>query len=104
MSAEGLEVIAKLLSVIFDRLQRMREESQYHSSLQKGKKENLGNYMPVSLTSLPGKVRTAYSGSHLQASGREKVIRNSQHGFTNGKSCLTNLIAFYDVIIDRVDE
>ncbi|XP_038277997.2 LOW QUALITY PROTEIN: 40S ribosomal protein S10-like [Dermochelys coriacea] len=24
-----------------------------------------------------------------------KVIRNNQHGFTKGKSCLTNLIAFY---------
>jgi len=24
-----------------------------------------------------------------------KVIRNSQHGFTRGKSCIINLIAFY---------
>ncbi|PKU37423.1 rna-directed dna polymerase from mobile element jockey- hypothetical protein [Limosa lapponica baueri] len=26
----------------------------------------------------------------------EKVIGSGQHGFTKGKSCLTNLIAFYD--------
>ncbi|CAM5132199.1 unnamed protein product [Eretmochelys imbricata] len=32
---------------------------------------------------------------HLE---ERKVIRNSQHGFTKGKSCLINLIAFYDEI------
>ncbi|CAM4608765.1 unnamed protein product [Lepidochelys kempii] len=38
---------------------------------------------------------------HLE---ERKVIRNSQHGFTKSKSCLTNLIAFYDEITGSVDE
>ncbi|CAM4564772.1 unnamed protein product [Lepidochelys olivacea] len=38
---------------------------------------------------------------HLE---ERKVIRNSQRGFTKGKSCLTNLIAFYDAITGCVDE
>ncbi|CAM5137442.1 unnamed protein product [Natator depressus] len=38
---------------------------------------------------------------HLE---ERKVIRNSQYGFTKGKSCLTNLIAFYGERTGSVDE
>lgn len=34
----------------------------------------------------------------------KKVIRNSQHGFTKGKSCFTKLTAFHNEATSSVDE
>lgn len=36
--------------------------------------------------------------------GEEKVTWNSQHGLTNNKSCLSNLVVLFDKITGLVDE
>ena len=71
----------------------------------KGKKKDLGNYGPDSLTSIPGKVMEQLVLDTLSKQlEEEKVNRSSQHRFTRRKLCLTNLVAFYDVIMGWVDE
>ncbi|XP_066858563.1 LINE-1 reverse transcriptase homolog [Anser cygnoides] len=71
----------------------------------KGRRADPGNYRPVSLTSVPGKLMEQIIlrviTRHLQG---KQAIRPSQHGFMKGRSCLTNLISFYDQVTRLVDE
>ncbi|KAK4815770.1 hypothetical protein QYF61_007188 [Mycteria americana] len=70
-----------------------------------GRKEDPGNYRPVSLTSVPGKLREQMVLSDItQHVLDNQGIRSSQHGFMKGRSCLTNLISFYDKVTHLVDE
>ncbi|CAM5177833.1 unnamed protein product [Eretmochelys imbricata] len=108
---ELADVIAEPLAVIFENSWRSGEvpdnwkKANVVPIFKKGKKEDPGNYRPVSLTSVPGKImEQVLKESILKHLEERKAIRNSQHGFTKGKSCLTNLIAFYDEITGSADE
>ena len=71
----------------------------------KGGREKTGNYRPVSLTSVVGKMLESIIkdeiAEHLDSSNR---IGPSQHGFTKGKSCLTNLLEFFEDVTRKMDK
>ncbi|RMC20427.1 hypothetical protein DUI87_01281 [Hirundo rustica rustica] len=70
----------------------------------KGAKEDPGNYRPVSLTSVPSKIMEQFILSAITQNLQDgQGIRPSQHGFRRGRSCLTNLISFYDQVTRLVD-
>ena len=95
---ELAEVTAEPFSIILERSWWMGEVpggcriASIAPVFQKGKKEDLGNYRPVSV---PGKVTEQLILDVISKKMEEKkVIRSSQCGFVKEKSCLTNLIAF----------
>ncbi|CAM4573163.1 unnamed protein product [Caretta caretta] len=105
------DVIAEPLAIIFENSWQSSEvpdnwkKANVVPIFKKGKEEDPGNYRPVGLTSVPGKImEQVLQESILKHLEERKVIRNSQHGFTKGKSCLINLIAFFDKITGSVDE
>uniref|UniRef100_K7EYL3 Reverse transcriptase domain-containing protein n=1 Tax=Pelodiscus sinensis TaxID=13735 RepID=K7EYL3_PELSI len=107
---ELANVTEEPLAIIFEKSWRLGEipdnwkKANVVPIFKKGKKDDPGNYRPVSLTSVPGKIMEGIlKESILRHLEERKVIRNSQHGFTKGKSCLTNLISFYDEVTGSVD-
>ena len=106
---ELAEVIAELLSIIFETSWQMREVPENRmianvtSAFKNAKKEDPENYGPVGLTSVHGRVTKHVLDVNFKQLEEWKVIRSSQHGFTKGQSWLIYLVAFSYVIIGWVD-
>ncbi|KAK4828451.1 hypothetical protein QYF61_026676 [Mycteria americana] len=105
------EVLTEPLSILYQQSRLTREVpvdwtlAEVMPIYRKGWKEDLGNYRPASLTLVLGKLMEQIILSaitwHVQDT---QVIRPSQQGFMKGKSCLANLISFYDRVTQLVDE
>ncbi|KAK4810867.1 hypothetical protein QYF61_008839 [Mycteria americana] len=108
---ELVDVMAGPLSIIYQRSWESGEVpadwklANVTPIYKKGMREYPGNYRPVSLTSVPGKIMEEIILGAIERHLKDNaIIRHSQHEFTKGKSCLTNLISFYDKVTRLVDE
>ena len=71
----------------------------------KGSRNKSVNYRPVSLTSGICKLLESIIRDHIMDFlVKHKLINSSQHGFVKSKSCLTNLLCFFEEITKWVDE
>ena len=69
-----------------------------------GKKDAPSNYRPVSLTCVVCKVLEAIIKDALVEHLKSyELLNKTQHGFMKGKSCLTNLLCFLEVVTNAVD-
>ena len=71
----------------------------------KGSRNKAVSYRPVSLTSVICKVLETIIMDHMMDFLiKHKFMNPSQHGFLKARSCLTNLLCFFEEITKWVDE
>ena len=71
----------------------------------KGDKSDPGNYRPISLTSQICKVLESILRDNIvNHLNTHTLLLKSQHGFTKGKSCLTNLLSFLEDVTKAIDD
>src|SRR5215469_6813345 len=71
----------------------------------KGQRNMAANYRPVSLTSVVSKVMESILRDHMWSFLESNdALSHEQHGFTQGRSCLTNLMETVEKWVECIDE
>ena len=108
---ETVEQISKPLAHVFN--MSLQEgivplewkEANITPLFKKGSRNKSVNYRPVSLTSVICKLLETIIRDHMMDSlVKHKLINTSQHGFLKARSCLTNLLCFFEEITKWVDD
>ena len=81
------------------------KEANNISLFKKGSRNKSVNHSPVSLTSVICKLLETIIRDHMMDFlDKHKLINHYQHGFLKARSCLTNLLCFFEEITKWVDE
>ena len=79
------------------------KEANVSPIFKKGSRTAVGNYRPVSLTSIPCKIIESlvkdYIVKHLE---KHQLLSDKQHGFVAHKACVTNLLETVDFLTDSM--
>ena len=71
----------------------------------KGSKEEVSNYRPISLTCIASKLMEhIFKKNIMQHLLQHNLLVPNQHGFTNGRSCLTNLLQMVENCSESLDK
>ena len=104
------ETLSHPLQLIFSQLLEGQWPQQWKDAIvtplhKKGPKSEVGNYCPVSLTSIPCKLlETLISSRIVQSLEQSNLLSSSQHGFISKRSCLSNLLVALEAITKAIDE
>lgn len=104
---ELIKPLTKLfqLSIDLGSVPQEWKDARVSPLFKKGKKDKPENYRPVSLTSIVGKMlESIIKDKIVEHLEKFKLINTSQHGFSKGKSCLTNLLEFFETVTQYLDD
>ena len=107
---KGIDSIACALNIIFQRSFYFTEIpldwklANISPLFKKGQHTNPNNYRPISLTSVVCKIFEKIVKNHIFTFlENANLIKDFQHGFRKGRSCLTNLLDLFEYITKCLD-
>ena len=103
---EIAEEISVPLAIMFNL--SLRDEWKHANVVpifKKGNRCKAENYRPVSLTSVVCKLLESVLRDHMvDFLEKHNLLKDTQHGFLRGRSCLTNLLEYTEIISKWVDD
>ena len=106
----GIDSFSVALTILFQKSIESSEipedwkKANITALYKKGVKSDPGNYRPISLTSVVSKILEKLIKKNLVLYlESNNLLKESQHGYRNNKSCLTNLLEYVEHVTSEID-